>query len=165
MPSTEGFSMITKTCKKCETDLPIDTGFYANDNTCKECRKARVRANRAAKVEYYREYDRKRFKQDPRVSERHRRYRSTEAGKAAANRAAARFIERNTVKRAAHIIVGNAVRDGKLSKPDFCEDCQSRCEHLHGHHDDYAQPLVVHWLCPACHKKWHDENGEGANAR
>ena len=49
--------MITKNCNKCLKELPVDTGFYANDNTCKECRKERVRKNRLDKIEYYKAYD------------------------------------------------------------------------------------------------------------
>lgn len=156
--------MITKMCKSCETELPEDTGFYARDNTCKECRKAKVRASRASKVEYYREYDRRRFKEDPRVRERHKKYQATGAGKEAIKRAKRKFIEKNTIKRAAHVLVGNAVRDGRLTKPKACESCGEAPKRLHGHHDDYAQPLNVRWLCPRCHKEWHEENGEGANA-
>src|SRR5690554_3429649 len=108
MPSQEGFFMITIICKRCGAGLPEENGFYAHDNTCKECRKAKVRANRASKVEYYREYDRKRFKEDPRVMERHKKYQATGAGKEAAKRAKRKFIEKNTIKRAAHVLVGNA---------------------------------------------------------
>jgi hypothetical protein len=34
---------------------------------------------------------------------------------------------------------------------------------LHAHHTDYTKPLLVTWLCPACHLGWHAENGPGAN--
>ena len=73
---------MTKTCKVCGvTDQNAE--FYAGVNTyCKECHKEKVRQNRKDKAEYYREYDKKRFQNDPRVKERHKRYQATEAGKA-----------------------------------------------------------------------------------
>jgi uncharacterized membrane protein YvbJ len=43
-----------KHCKKCGAQK-ADTDFYANDSSCKECRKAAVRANYARNRESYRE--------------------------------------------------------------------------------------------------------------
>lgn len=84
-------------------------------------------------------------------------YSLTEAGKAAHNRARKRWAERNTLARAAHIIVGNAVRDGKLLKPSNCSECGNK-KPLEAHYDDYAIPLAVRWLCVRCHKNHHENN-------
>lgn len=149
-------------CKHCGTEKP-ESDFYKNDKTCKECRKARVRANRLEKAEYYRQYDKKRFKEDPRVKERHKRYQQTEQGKAASDKAKAKWKEKNKIKRAVHMITGNAIRSGILQKMP-CEQCGSTVR-IHAHHDDYLKPLNVRWLCAAHHKQWHDENGEGLNAK
>jgi len=92
-----------------------------------------------------------------------RKYAQTEAGKAAGSKAKRKWIEKNTVKRATHILIGNALRSGKIKKPVSCEECAC-CDTLHGHHDDYAKPLDVRWLCSICHAEWHDKNGEGLNA-
>ena len=116
-------------------------------NKCKECNKRDVRENRKDKVEYYREYDSRRNMLPQRV----------EAKK--------NWREKNPIKRAAQIMVGNAVRDGRLYKGKSCEGCGQSPKRLHGHHDDYAYPLIVRWLCPKCHFKWHKEHGEGKNAR
>lgn len=50
-----------------------------------------------------------------------------------------------------------AVASGKLIKPELCEECgfPTRPERLHGHHEDYARPLDVLWLCDLCHHKRH----------
>ena len=149
-----------KICKKCEKQKEQGE-FYNVDSTCKECRKEMVRQNRSKNAEYYREYDKKRFKNDPRVKERHARYAASDAGKAAGARAKKKYIEKNPIKRSAHIMVGNAIASGRLVKQP-CEFCG--CQDTHGHHDDYSLPLVVRWLCAHHHKEWHSENGEGANA-
>lgn len=116
-----------------------------------------VRENRAKNLDYYREYDKRRFKEDPAVKERHQAYAKTEAGKQAAKRARSKYSHRYPMKRAAHIIVGNAVRDGRLIKPGVYEAC-GRGGKIDGHHDDYTKPLDVRWLCKACHLQWHREN-------
>lgn len=76
------------------------------------------------------------------------------------------YRDRFPNKYKAHIAIGNAIRDGKIEKKDICEECGLLPSYgsLHGHHDDYAFPLSVRWLCPGCHTKWHKENGEGKNA-
>jgi len=68
-------------------------------------------------------------------------------------RAKAAWVERNPDKRRAHVIVNNAVRDGRLFKPEACEECGERPgrRRLHAHHEDYERPLDVRWLCTACH--------------
>lgn len=54
-----------------------------------------------------------------------------------------------------------ALRQGVLSR-GACEVCGE--ESAHAHHDDYAFPLCVRWLCRSHHRQWHVENGYGANA-
>jgi len=139
-----------KKCFKCDEIKPMD-GFYKHKsmpdghlNKCKECTKLDARKNRVGNIEYYREYDRKR-----------------------GNRQSKSYLDdyRNRYQRKykAHNMVNNAIRDGKLfSEP--CSECGAT-ESLHAHHDDYARPLNVRWLCAAHHKQWHDENGEGLNPR
>ena len=63
-----------------------------------------------------------------------------------------RWLRSNALKRAAHIIAGNAMRDGLLLK-GVCEICGSN--RVHAHHDDYLQPLKVRWLCPKHHREIH----------
>jgi len=141
-----------KLCRSCNTEKKAsDFGKRSASNDglahkCKECQK---------------EYDKKRLR-DPKRMKMRRDYQKTENGKAAHNRATARWIEKNTIKRAAHIMVGNAIRDGKLTVLP-CEVCFST-HGIHGHHDDYSRPLDVRWLCTTCHSLWHRDNGEGLNA-
>jgi hypothetical protein len=131
-----------KKCKKCGEEKEEST-FYKSRNDCKECVKKMVRANRLAKIDYYREYDRARGNRQP--SSYLKDYR-----------------ERNPNKYRAHNIVNNSIRDGKLFAEPCCV-CGSTVS-VHAHHDDYSKPLNVRWLCAAHHKQWHDENGEGLNA-
>ncbi|UNY40552.1 putative HNH endonuclease [Pararheinheimera phage vB_PsoM_KLER1-1] len=142
-------------CKKCLSEKP-DTEFYANDKTCKECRRNSVKENRELKAEYYREYDRNRSNKPDRVEAR-KSYAQSEQGRAAGNRAKKAYIERYPMRRAAHIITGNAIRDGRLIRPEQCECCTSTIK-IEAHHDDYTKPLDVRWICEACHKEWHRNN-------
>jgi hypothetical protein len=132
-------------------------------NKCKECNKSDVSKNYRVNIDHYKEYERSRATLPHRVEARSD-YLKTENGRAITNHAKSEWSKRNPIKRGASQIVGNAVRDGKLFKPDLCESCKSKPNRLHGHHDDYAFPLVVRWLCPGCHNKWHKENGSGKNA-
>lgn len=158
-----------KRCFKCGEVKPL-SDFYKHKamkdghvNKCKSCNKLDVSKNRKEKLEYYRDYDRNRGMKPHRVEAR-KLYQSGEAGRKVVAEIKQRYTERNPIKRAAQIMVGNAVRDGRLLKPHSCESCGQSPKRIHGHHDDYAQPLVVRWLCPKCHKDWHKKNGEGANA-
>ena len=131
--------------------------FYAGvPQRCKECHKKAVRGNRARNADYYREFDRTRSDLPHRVDAR-RAYAKTPKGRVATAAAKARWTERNRSKRAAHYLLNNALRDGKVAKPKECQGCGATCGRIHGHHDDYARPLDVRWLCPACHSKHHAE--------
>ena len=158
----------SKTCFKCGIDQPL-TEFYKHKamadghlNKCKTCTKKDTKDNIKKNPEYYREYDRQRANLPHRVEAR-LKYSQTEEGMEAARKAKAKWSETNVIKRSAQIILGNAVRDGKITKPSNCSEC-GKSGRIHGHHDDYAFPLSVRWLCPKCHTTWHKTNGEGKNA-
>ena len=140
--------MQAKRCFKCEAVKPLED-FYRHPKMadgrvgkCKECNKTDVRAHRSENIEKYRERERERGrKQSPAYLKAYRK--------------------RNIMKYAAHILVGNHLRGGKLTRKP-CEVCGAT-DRIHAHHDDYALPLVVRWLCAAHHKQWHAKHGEGKN--
>jgi hypothetical protein len=107
-------------------------------------------------------YDKARANDPHRVKAR-AEYQNTDRGRQAGSRAKKAWADRNTVKRAAHILIGNAIRDGRIVSAGMCETCEST-DNLHAHHHDYAHPLGVTWLCASCHSQWHKRNGEGENA-
>ena len=138
-----------KICTKCGAEKPL-TDFYKHPTMadghlgkCKECHISAVIENRFAKVEYYREYDKRRIAENP-------------ARRDLSRKTVAAWIEKHPDRRAAHSAVLNAIRDGRLNK-EPCEVCVA--EMVHGHHDDYSKPLEVRWLCPAHHRQWHVANG------
>jgi hypothetical protein len=158
-----------KECFKCGAEKPLSE-FYKHSgmkdghlNKCKCCNKSDVKRNYQDNIEHYKDYERGRASKPHRVEAR-ARYAKTDGGKEAGNRGSRSWRERNPIKRMASTIVGNAVRGGRLAKPSTCEVCASEPSRLHGHHDDYAFPLIVRWLCPGCHSQWHKLNGEGSNA-
>ena len=161
--------MESKECFKCG-EVKFLSNFYKHPqmadgrvNKCIACNKTDVKKNRDKKIDYYREYDKARGMLPHRVKLREE-YAKTEEGEAAYRRAKEKWTKNNPIKKAASTMVGNAVRDGRLEKSTICDCCKSEPKMLHGHHDNYAFPLVVRWLCPGCHSQWHKKNGEGANA-
>lgn len=145
-----------KTCRICKEEKD-NSEFYPNHARCKLCICAEVRNHRRENIEYYQEYDRKRSNLAHRVKARNE-YSKTEAGIKASTRAKIKWSKTNLVKRAASQIVNNAVRDGRLEKPNICSECKQVKTMIHGHHDDYAYPMVVRWLCSQCHRDWHKKN-------
>ena len=131
-------------------------------NKCKLCAKKDTKENIEKNKDYYLEYDRQRGNLPHRVLAR-KHYSQTEQGKAAFRKAKDKWEESNVIKRSASHIVNNAVRDGKLIKEYKCQSCNIESVRIHGHHDDYAYPMIVRWLCSKCHTAWHNENGSGIN--
>jgi hypothetical protein len=142
--------MESKKCFKCGESKKLSS-FYKHPqmadghvNKCKGCNKKDVRENRKDNLDYYRAYDRERGNRQS------KEYRDD-------------WEKNNPLKRMASTMVCNAVKAGRMEKPDHCSKCGSKPSRLHGHHDDYALPLIVRWLCPGCHSQWHKKNGEGKN--
>ncbi len=61
------------------------------------------------------------------------------------------FKLRNPEKVLAHRLIAAAVRTGRIRRPSSCSECHEPCR-AQAHHDDYAKPLEVRWLCRACHR-------------
>ncbi len=139
-----------KHCNNCNTEKEGDQ-FHK--------RKASIDGLAARCKSCQKKYDKARATNPNRVLAR-LAYSKTEAGLIAGARAKKKYIESNPVKRRAHNITSNAIRDRKLFK-EPCEVCSNNM--VHAHHDDYAKPLNVRWLCPVHHQEWHDNNGEGLN--
>ena len=151
-----------KECFKCGEAKPLSE-FYKHKgmkdgrlNKCKECNKADVSRNYRANIAHYKEYEKRRSLLPHRVEAREK-YAKTANGREAGNRGSKAWADRNRIKRGASTLVGNAVRDGRIFKPNFCTNCGNSPKRLHGHHEDYSKPLDVVWLCPGCHKQRHKE--------
>lgn len=159
-----------KVCFKCNLSKPLSE-FYKHPQMadghlgkCKECAKLDVRCNRSENLQHYQEFDRKRAALPHRIAAR-TEYAQTPRGREVANRSNSKYSKanpeprlrwqaRNPRKRAAHILLGNAIRAGKVFRMP-CVICGS--EKSHGHHEDYDKPLDVVWLCPLHHSARHKE--------
>jgi len=160
-----------KSCRRCSTIKPLSE-FYTHKsmadghlNVCRECVKARVKEHREKNLERIRAYDRERGLREERKEARRRWYRervSTVDGKERFLRNSKKWASMNWNARHAHIVVSNAVRDGKLAVQP-CERC-GRADNIHAHHEDYTKPLDVNWLCRDCHGVRHREINEARRA-
>lgn len=154
-----------KKCRICGVDKDKEDYYKhpsmkgGRDSICKECVKDRVKKNRDEKSEYYKAYDAWRFQNQPQVKQRHKRYQSTPEGRDAMRKARELWMSANPEKRAAHVLLGNAVRDGRVEKPKFCTRCGEfyPSRKIHAHHHDYTKPLDVTWLCVYCHVEEHKD--------
>jgi hypothetical protein len=152
-----------KECRSCGSFMPVEE-FYRHKamadgclNHCKKCVRIRVRKHREANVTDIRAYDRGRGNIPHRIASRVA-YRKTPGGLERLNAGAKAWAARNPEKRAAHIIVGNALRYGKLTRLP-CAICST--PDTQAHHDDYSRPLNVTWLCVPCHGERHKAASNG----
>ena len=153
-----------KKCFKCGEEKHISE-FYKHPrmadghlNKCKVCTRkdVKTRAERPDMVEKIREEKRLWA-----LTERGKKTMSAYAsglGREKCSEAKSRYEKRNPKKRKIHYMVNNAVRDGKLSKPDRCQKCGKTGCRIEAHHKDYDKPFEVDWLCRSCHAEWHRFN-------
>ena len=141
-------------CARCSCEKDA-SAFYANDRTCKDCRKAMVSANRVARADQYRDYDRGRANRPDRVAAR-LAYQKTDAFKAGRPAVLERYRNNHPLRAKANTAVSNAVRDGRLTRWP-CRVCGDKAE---AHHPDYSNFLGVVWLCVNHHAQLHAEHRE-----
>jgi hypothetical protein len=134
-----------KRCFKCEKEKEL-ADFYPHKqmkdghlNKCKECTKKDEKERRIRDSERVRKMERERKSKRPVDPEVNRRRRNA-----------------NPAKYKAQTAVGNALRDGKIIRPESCEVCGVAGE-VHGHHADYSVPLGVVWVCVKCHSALHHD--------
>jgi len=155
-----------KTCFKCKINKPL-SAYYPHPqmgdgylNKCKECTKKDATEVRNRSLEYYRAYDRKRADLPKRIKKRKEvaeRWKKDPKLRKITNERSREWREKNTIKRAAHIIVGNAIKNGSLVKKP-CEVCGKK--KVDAHHDDYSRSLDVKWLCRKHHMEHHKNERE-----
>ncbi len=145
---------MTKRCFKCGATKPL-ADFYRHPrmadgrlNKCRDCAKRDVSLNYRAKRQQYAAYERERFKRPER--------------KAAVREGVRRRREQDPVKAKARNAVWNALRDGRLTRPAACELCGEATK-IQAHHEDYAKPLEVEWLCFRCHRE--ERHGQTTTSR
>jgi protein-arginine kinase activator protein McsA len=138
-----------KQCINCRQSKVIDD-FYRNPNTgdgyntvCKECNK---------------EYQRQLQRHSPEVRAARKKYfarfNSTPEGKEKIALRRKSYRAKYPDKYRATNAVNNALRDGKIERPDACQLCGNDA-HLHAHHHDYDKPLEIVWVCARCHMRHH----------
>lgn len=97
----------------------------------------------------WRENNRERFRENNRRMNEQRSEKRREYNKSV----------RDTPRVRAREALAYAVRSGKVIKPEHCSECgvREKPKNIHGHHEDYAFPYNVSWLCSPCHGKRHRE--------
>ena len=146
-------------CKRCGEVKPAGAFYASEKGRCKECVKARVRANRREKIDYYRGYDRKRYRECDHRKAAARKAAKSPAGLRSIAKSNARRMQEEPEKFQARNAVSNGIRDGKIERGTECFFCGATAK-LHAHHQDYSKPLDIFWLCPPCHGKLHTINGD-----
>jgi hypothetical protein len=137
--------MVSKKCNRCGVAKVADEFYKAKAgglglmSICKTCHKDYMR--------YLRNID-------PRVRERERERAKKPHRRAKRREIVKRWRIENPAAYRAQTALSNALRDGKLTRPDYCQLCGERGR-VHGHHSDYDRPLEVKWVCPRCHHRMH----------
>lgn len=167
-----------KSCSKCGEEKSLEEFYRAKSASdgrqswCKDCHRVQSREWKQDNPERYKKCEKLRREANPqRMAEIAKRSRTKRRDKAVAElkqwrqrnpvrkkELEKRARERHPQKARAHQAINNAVMRGKIVKPAACEECEGLiadpCE-LHAHHEDYARPLDVEWLCRDCHNQRH----------
>lgn len=149
----------TKYCPCCRITKPVDE-FHINRGVtcgragyCKLCRGKKDAQNRLKRIENGTQdaYLARRKPIEVKAAIKHRERIKTHK---------LEYWKTNGIKRRAQAMVNNRVHDGLILRQP-CEICGK--EKAQAHHDDYAQPLAIRWLCSFHHRDWHLKNGPGLN--
>lgn len=146
-------------------------GKRVRRNQCKVCLAKYKRSHYDNQIDKYKARAKSHRENDPNIKEKRREY--YEANKEELlekqriyqkeNRELYNSISRkyrenpiNKIKESARNQVNKGIKYGRITKPEFCEDC-GKDEFLEAHHEDYSKPLEVKWLCKTCHWKQHSK--------
>ena len=147
-----------KECFKCGETKDISFFYKHSKMTdghlgkCKECTKSDVQLNYRDKIDQYKKYDQIRNqKRKEYISKKNKEY--AERTNYNHGKNSKSWVEKNRVKRDCHIVVGNKIKNGTLSK-GLCQICKTD-KRIQAHHYSYDYPLNVVWLCEKHHSKVH----------
>lgn len=140
-----------KLCRTCGIEKPLDQ--YRRNSRTKDGRQTQCKPCANARLDLWR----------ARTRDRRLAYNRDYYASARGREVMRAYQSRKPTKKLAQAALHRALRLGLMVKLTFCEEC-SNTKRVEGHHDDYAKPLDVRWLCRACHKAWHRKHGEAANA-
>jgi hypothetical protein len=151
-----------KKCFKCGEIKPLNS-FYTHKqmadghlNKCKECAKLDSFGRTLDEINKRKERDRNRSNAKERIKKnRERLLQNPEKYKKNCQQKN-EWAKKNKHKRNAHCKVARALLHGVLIRPNKCEKC-GEIKAIEAHHDDYAKPLEVKWLCIECHNERHKE--------
>lgn len=168
---------VTKTCKRCRRELPIEQFYRVRSNTlssrCRSCHGVEVRQCVICGADFEGRASRKLCSDRCRKACRPQtfltcRYCGRTFGPvdhlarvycSYACKALAQVVGRrppmqcNRKAKTAQRIVRYHVQTGRLQRPERCSWC-GRQGRIEAAHENYDRPLEVHWLCTSCHRKW-----------
>lgn len=152
-----------KRCSICLRDLPLDS-FHKHAKCrdghvgqCREClakRSAEYQRAHAAEIKAQKAGYRRQNPEAERTRKNAWIAANRDHHRRLVNAATRAYKSRNPEKVRAHHAVSNAIRHGRLVRPEACERCGAPGI-IEAHHADYAKPLDVEWLCVPCHEAEH----------
>ena len=165
-----------KYCYYCKQVLPLSVfgnnkskkdGLSTECRLCKQISDQRShlkhRESRLAKMREYQNANKEK------LNEKSRQYSRSDIGRENNNRATRKYYSghkesvlrkcklrniNNPEKYIAEYTVSNAIKLGKIIRPEICQKC-NKSGRTEAHHPDYSKVFDVLWLCKRCHGKEH----------
>lgn len=166
---------MTKICFVCKCKKDISE-FYKHSamkdgylNKCKDCCRKQATERRNQNIDKVREYDRNR----PNKAERKRwnkeykskmREENPEKYDKIFHGARKHYRAKHKEKVWAQGKLDDAIRYGKIIRPNACSVCGIECK-PQAHHYDYSKPLDVVWVCAKCHAEIHKKMREETRSK
>ena len=144
-----------KYCFKCKTNKILSE--FSKDRRAKDrlqphCKLCNAKYRQSHKIKIAE--DQRGYQQSHKVELAKKR--QTPRGKKLRNKSCKKYREEHIEEVRCRSILNEAVRCGKIKRPNTCESCFKECK-PEGHHEDYSRPFDVDWLCIECHKRLHRE--------
>lgn len=153
--------MIKKQCTKCKSVLPFSEFHkwkYGKDgykSCCKKCNTKDVTSyQKTPRGRQIHLRNSCKYERTEKGKRNKKRYVGSDKGCIMVKERSRKNRERFPEKCRARDVLNNAVKSGKIKAPSNCIVCSKRRK-LHGHHDDYDNPLEVRWMCQKCHDTEH----------